>query len=429
MVTARLKYIILFVGIFLSLQSFGQRHVFTEVKTKTSKVYVGEPAEITLTVYTSTWFTKGLDVPNIKVEDAFTVKFRSLSVSKNIDGQTYAGVQFIYHVFPYNEEDVEFPAMIIEVETPDKGDYVGKKRKVNSRAIPIKVIPIPPGFEKKDWLVTSSLIVRDNWQGDLNNVKVGDVLERSIYRKAEGTVSELIPPIEWDTIQWVSFYPERGTVKTNKARTTFDAERTDVMRYLLEKEGEVVIPEMTLLWWNAQRMKIYKKTLPEVVLHVQANPDLGMIESIKDSLAGMEAEMTFQETDEEPFIFLGMNWKQLSVAIVLFFFALKYLIRLMEWIWKTYKTRRTAYFGSERYFFHQFLKALSKDEVNRRNDFYRWIDCLDLKEYSLHYFGNRYMKNQSDLHEVPKDKWLWIKARKQYFKGQNAGNDLQWINP
>ncbi len=430
MVRTKLGYIAFFIGILLCFHSFGQRHVFTEVKANSNRVYLGEPAEIALTVYTSTWFTKGLDLPNIKVEGAFTVKFRSISVSKRIDGQNYAGVQFIYHVFPFHEKDVEFPAMTIEVETPDKDDYVGKKRKVNSRSLPIRVRPIIPGFDEKDWLVTTSLIVRDHWQGDLKNVKVGDVIERSIYRKAEGTVSELIPPIEWDSITGVSLYPERGIANNNKTKTSINADRTDVMRYLFEREGEIVIPEMTLFWWDAAREKMYKKTLPQQVVNVQPNPDLGMLESIKDSLALVHSEQAEETHEDEPFSCLGMDWRQLLLAIAGMTMALRYLIKYALKATQRIKSNRSAYLVSERYYFHQFLKALHSEQSSRDNAFYRWIDCLELPEYTYEYFNKKFLRAEA-RNEFPTKKKLWITARERYMMSfTNKGlEESSWINP
>jgi hypothetical protein len=138
MVSGRLKYGLLLLMLLLVHSIFAQ-HLTSSVSVNTSRVYVGEPVEVTVSVFTSTWFTAGVDIQNIKVNGAFTVPFRSLSTSKTIKGKTYAGVQFFYNVFPYSEEDIEFPALTIEVETPDDGGYKGVKRKVKTKAKTIKV--------------------------------------------------------------------------------------------------------------------------------------------------------------------------------------------------------------------------------------------------------------------------------------------------
>lgn len=429
MVSGRLKYGLLLLMLLLVHSIFAQ-HLTSSVSVNTSRVYVGEPVEVTVSVFTSTWFTAGVDIQNIKVNGAFTVPFRSLSTSKTIKGKTYAGVQFFYNVFPYSEEDIEFPALTIEVETPDDGGYKGVKRKVKTKAKTIKVRPIPPGFKKSDWLVTPDLNVKDSWSGDLKNVKVGDVLERRIHRNAALTVSELIPPVEWDSIENVSYYPDRPFTQNNKTKTSFSAERTDAMRYLFLEEGELVIPEITLMWWNTGRKKVYKRTLREVVINVQPNPDLGMVTSIKDSLDAMvAASLVDSPEDEKPYEFFGMNWKQLSVAILLLILLIKYGWKFFQFIWKTYQTKHQAYIESEKYYFDLFLKSLHKSEDDKLKAFYRWLDCLTLKEYTLDYFSSTYMGSALAFVSAPKQEWM--KARKTVLENKPNGiiANRGWINP
>ena len=72
----------------VGFMGMAQKHLITDVRLNKSTVYVGEPVEVSVSVYSSTWFTKGVNPGNIKVNDAFTVYFRSLSNSKQINGQT-----------------------------------------------------------------------------------------------------------------------------------------------------------------------------------------------------------------------------------------------------------------------------------------------------------------------------------------------------
>src|SRR5690606_9487680 len=113
--------------------------------------------------------------------------FRPVSRSFQRDGQNYAGVELIYHVFPYGDKDVVFPPLKIEVETPPEGDFKGVKRILKTAEKHIRVKPIPPNFREEQWLVATGLRVADHWSGNRQQVKVGDVLERRISRTAFGT--------------------------------------------------------------------------------------------------------------------------------------------------------------------------------------------------------------------------------------------------
>ncbi len=151
MVGARSTYFHFILFLFIGFISTAQKHLITDVRINKNTVYVGEPVEVSVSVYTSTWFTKGVNPGNIKVNDAFTVYFRSLSNSKQINGQTYAGVTMTFNVFPYDNKDIIFPSMEFTVETPDNGDYKGVNRLVKTPSRTIKVKPVPLSFNRNEW--------------------------------------------------------------------------------------------------------------------------------------------------------------------------------------------------------------------------------------------------------------------------------------
>ncbi len=431
MVRSILKYHLILLTL-MSAQFGSAQHLLSDVRLSKSSVYLGEPVEVEVSIFTSTWYTAGLDIPNIKVNDAFTVPFRTVSTSKQVNGKTYAGLLMIYNVFPYTEADVEFPSLSITVETPDDGDFKGVKRTVKTPARTIKVRPIPQGVEKEEWFVASGLSVSEKWNGDLKAVKVGDVIERTIYRNAPRTVSELIPPIVWDTIAGIGLYPGRSTTKNNRSRTTFSAERSDRMRYLFMEEGEVIIPEQTIYWWNAGQGRIYKKTLKKIAIDVQPNPDLGMLASIKDSLDMMAATMPVIGTEEEkPFSFLGMDWKQLSLAVLVLLFLLKYAPRFFRYLRTGYREKRNAYLNSEVYYFDRFIKSLSGTETEKRNALYRWLDCLELREYTLAYFNSRFDPGAEPPLAIKSSKRHWKAARQRYMQSMDRKVSVRrnWVNP
>ena len=99
------KKLLFLLFVVLSLQSLTAQQIWGEARLNKSSVYVGEPVQVSVTVYTSTWFTKGLDLGNIKVNGAFSVYFRPVSKSFQRNGKNFAGVELIYNVFPFSEDN------------------------------------------------------------------------------------------------------------------------------------------------------------------------------------------------------------------------------------------------------------------------------------------------------------------------------------
>ena len=381
----------------ISFHGISQGHLYSEVTLNKSDVYVGEPVEVSIGIYTTTWFTKGVNFGNIKVNGAFTVYFRSVSSTKQVNGKNYAGVVAIYNVFPYGNSDLEFPSLEFTVETPDEGDSKGVKRVVKTRARNISVKSAPNIYERDQWLVSSSLSVNESWQGDLENVKVGNVIQRTIYRKAYGTVSELIPPVKWDSVQGVSMYPTRAEINSEKSKTSISASRTEGVRYLFEQEGTVILPEIQLTWWNPRQNKLFKRTLKEKTIHVMPNPDLGMLESVKDSLNVSNQAMTEATSDQDEFKVLGLSLKDFLSYLALILGGFFLLYRFLKWLLiekgllEQFKKKRKESLESEQHYFKIFLKNVrNRNKKEAINSLYLWIDHLHLKEPSLDYFVSTY---------------------------------------
>lgn len=441
------KYLPFFLILFLSISIQAQSHLIADVQLNKNSVYVGEPVEVRVSIFTSTWFTSGIDPGNIKVSDAFTVYFRSLSTSRQINKKTYAGVVLYYNVFPYENSDITFPSLEFTVETPDVGGFKGIKRVVKTPERTIKVKDVPTGFNKNEWLVTSYMTISDNWLGNKNEVKVGDVLERKITRNASGTVSELVPPIRWDTIANVSLYPTRSDVKSNKTKTSISATRTDGVKYLFEKEGDIVFPEKVLTWWNPTAKKLYKRTLKGHTIRVLPNPDLGMLETMRDSL-NLATPINPEEIAlEEPKMILGLSMKQFFIGLGIFIVLLYVLIKISKRIYKKLKIKQEAYKMSEAYFFKALMKtANKKNSKNILNALYQWIDKLEMEQPTIAFFVSKYGKgeleqdlinilesiNQKHASSLKLNTKKWKLARLLYLSNLKAKPNTisaYWINP
>lgn len=433
MVVLQRKIIFCLLLLLTSLPSFGQKHLFSEVSVNRNKVYVGEPVEVSVGIYTSTWFTKGVNFGNIKVNGAFTVYFRSVSSSKKVNGKNYAGVVAIYNVFPYDQKDIIFPSLEFTVETPNDGESKGVKRLVKTRSRDIEVKPVPNNYDSDEWLVSSSVTVNESWQGDLNNIKVGDVIQRRIYRKAYATVSELIPPVHWDSIKGVSIYPTRADINSEKSKTSISASRSESVRYLFEKEGIVSLPEITVTWWNPRQNKLFKRTLKSKSIEVLPNPDLGMLETVRNSLQLGKQELNQENTEETETKIFGLSIRDFLTYAVITFIVLYALFKFLKWLLITkgllnhWKKQHEVYLRSEKHFFKLFLaKAHKKNALESLNSLYNWIDRLNLAEPTLTYFAMNYgskkfishIDNIREINEFdPVNQLDQIKeARKNYLK-------------
>ena len=411
-----------------------------EVTFDKTDVLIGEPIEVTLNIYTSTYFTKGVSPENIKVNGAFSVFLQTVSSSISRNGKTYAGVRIIYKVFPYRSGTLVFPEIVTTVTSPKEGDYRGVEQQVTTPEKTFRVRPIPPGQNSDTWLVTNRFSVQEIWGRSLSDVKVGDVIDRSFNLEASNTVGELIPPITWDSVGGVSMYPEGTNAETVQDRSVISAVRKETMRYLFEREGLVQLPELVFHWYNPEDGQLYKRTIEAVTIEVQPNPDLGMLTSIRDSLEAASAQDV--DGDAEKRTILGLTPLQMLLVVLGNALGIYFLVKGLKYLVQGYQARKAEYLNSEAYYFDQFMKNArggSPSEVV--NAAYRWIDQLELSEPTLRYFSGRYgdsdLQNSTQLIEesvrnrsesLVLNTRAWKKARKLFKNGTKVRHSKDWYH-
>jgi len=345
--------------LFLPFAGMSQ-NIIAYATVNTGEAYIGQPVRLTISVYTSTWFTSGIDLGNIKVDDALTVFFRSVSNSKKFSGKNYAGVSFYYNVFPTKDGQITIPSLSINIESPKPGDYKGIKRIAKTKPKNINVTPIPLGYDPNKWLVATYLNVNQKWSTSLKNIKVGDVVQRTINRSAGGTMSEFIPTTLNDSISGVSIYPKRAKVNTTKTKTSISSNRSETVNYLFEKDGDVIIPSMEYMYWNFNTKKFYKKHIDSVLIQVQPNPDLSMLASIKKSL--QKETIDAAEAEEKPLLIFGITPKLFAKYLIIGVVILFILIYLIKQVIALFKDKHKTYLLSEPFAFNQVKKALNNQD-------------------------------------------------------------------
>ena len=341
-----------------------------------------------------------------------------------------------------NHKEIE-----IIVETPDKGGYKGIRRIVKTQEKKIKIKPIPKSYNSNQWLIADNLSVTEIWIGDINNVKVGDVIERRISMSVSGTVSELIPPIIWDTISGLSYYPNRADVKSNKTKTSISAVRNESMRYLFEKEGEVFIPELVFTWWNPAKSKLFKRSLKAVKFDVQPNPNLGILESIKDSLQLVNATGNFEESEKEELNILGFSIRNFVIGLIILLILITLTIKMIGLIIRWKKKKHQLYIVSEKYYFDLFIIEIKKGNGKSIiNSMYLWLDKVNIHLKTIKYFHSLYgskelltdieklenLVGKDERGEISLNISEWKKCRNRYLKKNNSiynPTSFSTINP
>jgi hypothetical protein len=293
------------------------------------------------------------------------------------NGKQYAGIQFYFIVFPYKAGKFTVPAITVHATTPPEGSSESKRITIKTPIQHYTVKSIPDNIQG-NWFVAKSVSIQERWNKSLSHLKVGDVIERTVTVHARGTLPQFIPALSEKTLAFANVYPQSPELRDTRDDYDANGELTQSFIYLLEKEGDFVIPPMTVQWWNSSAGKLNTRSLGRHTIHVNGNPDLGLMATIQDSLANAQKNMPPATAKKKPFLIWGIHWYWFAVyvltAAVILHVLVRLLIKMIRWLRKKYFEYRV----SEKYWFRRMIRSPGDVRIFWQR-LYAWWDHVNQK--------------------------------------------------
>ena len=307
-----------------SLWSSAQE-TYATVHLNRRSVFPGEPIKVTITVYTSTWFATSLDFATPAIENAMIIPFeRTLSGVDQRKGKTFAMLQFFYQLYPLESGKYTLPSIPISFETPPEGDYKGKLRTVKTRE---QTYQLKKEVEKDGtpWFLAKKVTTSQRLSPNKMTYLQGDMVTRKTTLKAYGTLPLFIPETQWSIANGTSTYPKSPSFKDKRDDKQANGWRTQEVVYLLRDTGTVVLPEQEVSYFNPYRNRWISALFPAKEITVLPNPDLGILETIQDSLQTQTATV---ESAAPPTLSLKEAATGIGLAVGVFW-IFSYLIKAL----------------------------------------------------------------------------------------------------
>ncbi|WP_178372207.1 BatD family protein [Chitinophaga jiangningensis] len=371
-----------------------QVRCFAQVELDKTEVYVQQPVKVTFTVLTATWYTEPLKFENLQVPESFIVPFTSSTPGRfTVNGKEYSGIQFYYLVFPYKSGSFQVPPIKITAVTPPEGSAASQTVVIHSpaKSFVVKPVPrtLPPG---ESWLVASDVQLTQRWNKPLTNLKVGDVIDRSIVVDVSGTLPQFIPELPDNKLSWASTYPKPATLKDTRNDVSANGERTQTTTYLLTSAGEFEMPAIKISWWNPYAARMYSRSLPPVKVHVAENPSLGMMTTLKDSLAKTVAAASPPQKKGPREIF-GIPWYLLTLYVAIGLLLLYIWVRWLIDLYAILKAAWLRYRDSEPWWYMRF-----KYSNNLFPEIYHWWDRFEFPDKRASIGSTLQSQQEDDLY-------------------------------
>src|SRR5580692_8339381 len=352
-----------------------QINCFVQTQLDKRNVYAQQPFKVTFTVLTATWYTAPLDFDNIQIPNAFIIPFdRTQSGMFPANGKQYSGLQFYFIVFPYAAGNYTIPSIKIVATTPAVGESNAQKVTLTTPPQPFVVKPEPAAFRGEQWFVAKDVTISQEWSKPLQDLKVGDVLVRTVTIDARGTLPQFIPALTKDSLDWADVYPHDPTLTDTRDQYDANGRLTQRFTYLLEKEGSYAFPSEQIKWWNPYSSKVYSRSTDSIRIMVKTNPDLGILATLKDSLNATRAlAKPAKPAKKGPLLIYGIPWYWFTLYALVALFVVYVLIRLFARWYRSIHAAYEAYLVSEPYWFRHFMRSPMDPPVLLKN-VYAWWD-------------------------------------------------------
>ena len=247
--------------------------LFLDVEASPQSPYVQSQVLYTVRLYRRVEIAQaGLNEPELG--DAVIEKLGDDSnYNTQIDGVNYLVTERKYAIFPQKSGSITIKPLVLtaEVVSSSRPNFNGffssqltKTRKILSKPMTLEVKSAPASFTGKHWISAEQLVLKEEWSGDNQQMKVGEPLTRTLTLLAKGTTVGQLPEINSKKIDGqLKTYPDQPALREQKKPEGLIAFREEKIAIIPSKAGFYKLPAIEIPWFNTQTQKMEIAKIPE----------------------------------------------------------------------------------------------------------------------------------------------------------------------
>lgn len=292
--------------------------IFAVSSIARTRSYVNVPVLYTLKLYYSTPML-GIQPKEFKIRSAeMRPTDHQISYQKRINGRVYEVAEQSFMIVPHATGKIYVPPMVLEATISNGFGQLGVKKKyIYTKAHTLYVKPIPKDISIKDWFPSSEVKMTDNWSDD-KNVKVGNLLTRTVTIEAKDVLSTDIPTLELSSNDDFNVYAEKPKLKDIESKGKLIGTATYTIGYMPTKQGKSTVPELELKWFDVDT---HKSKVTEIAAK---EFDVKKGSLVNTDFSGLSS----QKTQIVEKMVIDPYWRNIAIFfIVLWFITLLLLIK------------------------------------------------------------------------------------------------------
>ena len=297
--------------------------LFIEVEATPKNPYIQSQVFYTLRLYTKVDISQArLNEPELA--DAVIERLgEDSNYNTQVNGVNYSVTERKYAIFPQKSGQLTIKPLLLtaEVLTASRPGFnaffnsqMSKTKRVESKAITLDVKPVPTSFADKHWLPAQQLVLKQQWSGDTQHMKVGEPLTRTLTLLAKGATVGQLPELNTtNTSDQLKAYPDQPVLQEQKKVEGLLAFREEKIALIPSNAGSYTLPALEIPWFNTESQKMELAKIPETTLTAVA-----VAGTQPAPIAPAATPVAPQKVETTPVINSGQetnSWLWISVAL------------------------------------------------------------------------------------------------------------------
>jgi hypothetical protein len=190
-------------------------------------------------------------------------------------GMRFAVRELRFAVYPQHSGELTFSPMVFEGRVNrnnsqsifDQFMNTGSLKRLRSKSVSINIKAKPANIKTSDWLPASKLSLIEEWSEDVQQLKTGEPVTRTITVLADGPLAANLPDLKLADSQGLKQYPDKPILENRVTESGVASSKQIKVALIPTKAGNFKLPAISLAWWNTKTGKREVARLPEVVLN------------------------------------------------------------------------------------------------------------------------------------------------------------------
>jgi len=242
------------------------------ITSNQDEVIVGQPFILRVEVLVPTFMPSAPVFPSFEVPGLIVrLPERSTQpVSRQVEGETWAGVTRTYRLYPMQAGVTDIPAqeMTIQYRDPASTDDLAVTVAVPATRI---MAGVPEGARTLDPIILAQQVeITQTWEAAEGDLAVGDAVRRRLEIAVEGTSALFVPPLLEgadplppetsgdgdDLVATFRSYQQDAQVTETLERGVMSGTRIEEVSYIAQTGGVTSFPPLRLEWYNLDSQSV-----------------------------------------------------------------------------------------------------------------------------------------------------------------------------